>query len=192
MQKNRSMRLRFSNRLKCLLCYLIAFSLPLLWHVAALAFLYPYQLAMTAPDVAPLLDPLLPALPEADTYRQAVEQREALWLAFVAAMGLSAWLCTLAIQLLWRFTRRCSVRPFRAAQRAVRSLRAVLLCILLLNAGAAWLLWHVGVSRIAGHTLWDFIVYFGIFVLLPVAAWFVSRYAAPPALSGRHGYFKRI
>ena len=36
-----AVRLRWSNRVKCLMCYLVCFALPLLWHAAASLWIYP-------------------------------------------------------------------------------------------------------------------------------------------------------
>ena len=76
--------------------------------------------------------------------------------------------------------------------RAIRSYRLTMLVIAALNAAMAALVWFWGVRLIPGRTLWDYVVSFGIFALLPLSAAAVSRLAASPAISGRHAFFKRI
>ena len=120
-----AVRLRWSNRVKCLMCYLVCFALPLLWQAAASLWIYPLKLTGTAPNVALHLQAALPfspaplealarsgeaaaATPEA--LRAALFSREQSWLWFLAACALAAWLITLAVQLLWRAGRGKSVR----------------------------------------------------------------------------------
>ena len=186
----RPMRIRYTNRGKCLLCYLIAFAIPLLWQAAALGFIYPYRLAGTAP-VLPDFVPLL-TQPADASIASVLLAREQNWLMLLAALACAVWLVVVLMQLLWRFTRRASTRPFRATQRAVRSCRLMMLLIWAFCAGAAWALWTFGVSRITGRTYWDYLAYFGFYLLMPLAANAVSRLAAPAAISGRHAFFKRI
>ena len=112
-----AVRLRWSNRVKCLMCYLVCFALPLLWQAAASLWIYPLELTGTAPNVALHLQAALPFSPapldalarsgEAaaatpDALRAALFSREQSWLWFLAACALAAWLITLAVQLLWR------------------------------------------------------------------------------------------
>ena len=40
-QQPSAVRLRWSNRVKCLMCYLVCFALPLLWQAAASLWIYP-------------------------------------------------------------------------------------------------------------------------------------------------------
>ena len=48
----RRIRIRRTNRLKCLVCYLVCFALPVLWQFIGLWLIYPYKLAATAPNAA--------------------------------------------------------------------------------------------------------------------------------------------
>ena len=137
-----AVRLRWSNRVKCLMCYLVCFALPLLWQAAASLWIYPLKLTGTAPNVALHLQAALPispapldalarsgeaaaATPEA--LRAALFSREQSWLWFLAACALAAWLITLAVQLLWRAGQRSAIQPARATRRAIRTYRLTLL-----------------------------------------------------------------
>lgn len=125
-----AVRLRWSNRVKCLMCYLVCFALPLLWQAAASLWIYPLKLtghraqrgAASAsgsalfPRAAGRAGPVgeaVAATPEA--LRAALFSREQSWLWFLAACALAAWLITLAVQLLWRAGRRSAIQPARAA-----------------------------------------------------------------------------
>lgn len=205
--KQRKPRIRYSNRLKCLLCYVAAFALPLLWQWAALRFLYPYRLAGTAPDAAgelcrtlPFLQPMLQGYAQAaiaadgsaQALRAAMAAREQSWMLFVAACALCAWLVTLVAQLLWRISHRSALQASQAVRRAIRGMRANLTAIWLVNLVFALCVWVFGVRCIAGATLWDLAAYFPVYALNALAAWCVSRLAASPVISARHGFFKRI
>ena len=202
-----AVRLRWSNRVKCLVCYLVCFALPLLWQAAASLWIYPLKLTGTAPNVALHLQAALPfspapldalarsgeavaATPEA--LRAALFSREQSWLWFLAACALAAWLITLAVQLLWRAGRRSAIQPARAARRAIRTYRLTLLWLCAVNAAFAAVVWLAGVRWIPGRTGWDLAAYFGCYALNVLAAAAVSRLAAPPAISGRHAFFKRL
>lgn len=202
----RHIRIRRTNRLKCLVCYLACFALPVLWQFIGLWLIYPYKLASTAPNVAAALTKLAPlpaltslaqrcafpasAAPEAIRAAMAVRQQS--WLAFVAACALAAWLATLILQLIWRGANHKPTQAARATQAAILAYRLNMLIIWLCNAAVAAGLWFFGVRRIAGFALWDALCYFGVYLLNPLAAICVSRLAAPPTLSARHGFFKRL
>lgn len=206
--RKRRMRIRYTNRFKCLLCYLVSFSLPLLWQLAANFLVYPYKLAGTAPDVAgqlasafPFLRaPLgaaassaaIPAVATAASLSTALAAREESWLRFLAGCALLAWLLTLLVQLLWRFLHRSPLLAARACRAAVRAYRLTMLCVLILNAAIAGAVWYFGVRHVAGRTLWDFAAAFGVYALNVLAAFCVSRLAAPATLSGKHAFFKRL
>lgn len=204
-------RIRFSNRLKCLLCYLLAFSLPLLALWAGLGLIYPYRLAGTAPNVAqnalqwlPGLKTLFPAIdemaslaaesssPVPEALRQALARRETIWQLFIAVCGLAGWGMTLLLQLLWRIRFHRTVGAADRTRVAIRHYRLNLLLLLALNGGLAALIWGLGVRFIPGRTLWDYLAYFLPYGLNLLAAFWVFRLAAPPAISGRHGFFKRM
>lgn len=202
--RKRTLRMRRGSPLACLGCYLIAFSVPLLWQYTAIRLIYPWKLASTAPDIAahllstfPFLHPLLQsaAAMTAETaapLREVLAAREEIWLAALTAGAMAAWLISLFIQLIWRVTHRSPLFSARQTARAVRSYRIVMLVILVINAAAAALIWLFGARFIPGRTLWDYLVCFGVFALIPPAAAFVSRFAASSAISGRHGFFKRL
>mgnify|MGYP006976136665 CR=1 FL=1 len=203
--------IRYSNRCKCLLCYLLAFALPLLWLAAAVWFLYPCRLAGTAPNVAanllslcPGLEKLLPSLtqtaqlcavPEGlggQAFRVALVARERVWLAFTTGCALLVWGLTLLVQLGWRA--RFSSAEGAASQtgRAIRSYRLRMILLAGINGLMAALVWLAGVRFIGDRGLWDVLTYFLPYPLHLLAAWLVFRLAAPAAISGRHGFFKRL
>ncbi len=202
------MRIRYTNRFKCLLCYLICFSLPLLWQLVAILIIYPYKLAGTAPDVVgrllnafPFLRGALGALASrtaipsganAASLSAALAAREESWLTFLAACTLLAWLLTLLAQLLWRFLHRKPLLAARAFRSAVSAYRLTMLCVLLMNGFIAAVVWYFGLRHVAGRTPWDFCAAFGSYGLNFLAAFFASRLAAPPTLSGKHAFFKRL
>ena len=197
------LRLRRHRPLACLVCYVIAFALPLAWQYTALAKVYPVYLASTAPPVAESLSALFPAAGElialtqpadasAQAYRAALEALEGQWFAFTALCMLCAWALTLLLQLFWRCTRRAAIQPARATQRAVRAYRVMMTGVFTVNLLMAGFLWRFGVSLIAGCTFVDYLCYFGAYALNVLAALITSRLAAPSVLSGRHAFFKRL
>ena len=202
--RKRPLRMRRGNHFACFLCYLIAFAIPVLWQYAAIRFIYPWKLASTAPDIAAHLlegvpfggrwiEPVAALTAEnAGALRDVLAAREQVWLFVLAACACAAWLITLIIQLIWRFSHRSPLFSARRTSRAIRSYRIAMLIIWALNAAAAVFLWLFGVEHIAGRTLWDYLASFGVFALIPLSAAFVSRFAASPAISGGHGFFKRI
>ena len=135
-------------------------------------------------------DPHAPIAPEA--LRAALFSREQSWLWFLATCALAAWLITLAVQLLWRAGQRSAIQPARAARRAIRTYRLTLLWLCAVNAAFAAVVWLAGGRWIPGRTGWDLAAYFGCYALNVLAAAAVSRLAAPPAISGRHAFFKRL
>lgn len=202
--RKRRLSIHTGSALARFLCYLTAFALPLCWQYAALVFIYPRKLAFTAPDAAAelvnafsplqtLLSPICARTAEgAYPLAQVLEAREQFWLFGLALCALAAWLLTLFIQLAWRFTHCRPLFSARLTSRAIRSYRLTLLIICALNAAVAAGIWFFGVRLIQGRTIWDYVVSFGVFALLPLAAAVVSRLAASPAISGRHAFFKRI
>lgn len=202
--RKRSLRMRSGNHCWCLLCYLIAFAIPAAWQYAAIRLVYPWKLASTAPDLAAHLLAAFPFLggwlspvaaltaENASALREALAAREQVWLFALAACALAAWVLTLILQLLWRFMHRSPILSARQTTRAIRSYRMLMLAAWALNGAIAAAVWLFGVQHIPGRTLWDYGVSFGVFALIPLSAAFVSRFAASPAISGRHGFFKRI
>lgn len=202
--RKRTLRMHSGNHAVCLICYAAAFAIPLLWEYIAIRLLYPWKLASTAPDVHahllnafPVLDKWLspvavPAAGNAFSLREMLAAREENWLNALVLCALAAWGLTLLVQLIWRFTNRSPLFSARKTVRAIRTYRLTMLFIWLLNAAIAAGIWFFGVQHITGRTLWDYLVSFGIYLLHPLAACFVSRFAASPAISGKHAFFKRL
>ncbi len=169
---------RLTGSLKNLLCYVASWGVSALWPEIGLPRLYQYKLAGTAPEISL---PILPLLAP-----------DARWRAFVGASLLAAWLLSLIGQLAWRARFRRPKSVARATRAAVRAYRLTLLIALLVNLAAALWLWLMGARFIAGFGLWDALIYLGALPLNLLAAALCSRFAAPPAISGRHAYFKRL
>ncbi len=207
-KKQKRLRLRITNRFKVLLCYLVSFAVPVLWHWAALWLVYPYKLIGTAPAIADTLLRLSPFQPEQLTsaaaaagdpltgsplgWTEALTARDLHWRLFLTACFAAAWLVTLVVQLIWRIRHSRAINAARVARRAKRSYRLWMLILLMLNAGMAWLVWLLGVSGIPGRTLWDYLAYFPPYLLNVLAALCCFRLAAPPSISGKHAFFKRL
>lgn len=201
-------RVRYSNRVKVLICYLVCFAIPPLWLVAGLVLVYPYQLTGSAPEVLgslintfPVLKRWLseaaaqaaaPAASSPEIWQAALDSRDSQWAIFLAAVFAAGWLLTLLCQLLWRCTHGGAYQAARASARAIRDYRLTQLIIWLVNGSLAAAVWLLGVQFIQGRTLWDYLVYFVPYGLNGLAALCCFRLAAPPALSGRHAFFKRL
>ena len=202
--RRRPLAIRSGSTPARLLCYAVAFALPLGWQYVALALIYPRKLTFTAPNLAGHLADAVPFLQTSLAplcartaegtlpLAQVLYNREQVWLSALALCALAAWALTLLFQLVWRFCHRKPLFTARLTTRAIRSYRLTMLVIAALNAAMAALVWFWGVRLIPGRTLWDYVVSFGIFALLPLSAAAVSRLAASPAISGRHAFFKRI
>lgn len=202
------LRLRTSGGLKPLLCYLVCFALPLLWQYAGLFLVYPFKLANTAPAIAETLVKLLPVYPapleaaameaalpavsDPALWQTALSLRDDHWRLFAAACFLAAWLVTLLIQLWWRMRHSKAINAAKLARRAKHTYRLNMLLIIAVNAAMALILWLCGVQHIFGRTLWDYLVYFPAYGLNVLAAMVCFRLAAPPAISGKHAFFKRL
>ena len=201
-------RVKYHNRTKVLLCYLLTWGLALLLPFLALKFVYPVKLAATAPELLQSVEALPFALPAeayaavaATAFTQGMEQsalqaaitaRDLVWRYTVGGVVALAWTLSLLWQLLWR---AFYIRPrqgARAAMRAVTTYRWSLAGIMLLNLlGAVFVFW-LGVRQVAGRTAWDFLVYFNGFALAPLAAMACFRLGAPPAISGKNAFFRRL
>ena len=196
-------RVKYHNRTKVLLCYLLAWGLALAVPFAALAWLYPFKLAGTAPQLAAPLAGLAIALPQAArealaaggsgaALTQALAARDLLWRYTVAGVAAAAWLASLLLQLLWRVRFARPRHGARSVQRAVAAYRAALLAVLGINVLGALLVVLLGLRLVAAPTVWDYLIYFCGFAANPLAALCCFRLAAPPAISGRHAFFKRL
>lgn len=206
--RTKRLRLRTSGGIKPLLCYLLCFALPVLWQYAGLWLVYPYKLANTAPAIADTLLRLLPLRPAAleaaameaalptvsdpSLWTAALAARDEHWRLFVAVCFLIAWAATLLIQLWWRIRHSKAINAAKLSRRAKRSYRFNLLLIALLNAAVAALVYLSGVQHIPGRMVWDYLVYFPAYGLNVLAAMICFRLAAPPAISGKHAFFKRL
>lgn len=209
-KRRKRTRMRYSNRFKVLICYLFCFALPPLWLLACLAFVYPYQLKNSAPQVLDNLTRMLPflksplanyveaaAAPDgaqlsAEVWNGVQQAREHQWMLFLLVLFAAAWLLTLLIQLIWRFCHTKALQSAKAVGRAVVHYRISMLVIFLLNALAAALVWLLGVQFISGRGLWDYVTYFVPYFLNCLAALCCFRLAAPPAISGKKAFFKRL
>lgn len=199
---------RYSNRVKVLLCYLVAFAVPPLWLLAGLFWVYPYYLAGSAPTVAanltaafPMLEGLLsgavatagdPVTLSAAAWADALNSRQQQWMFFLMAVFALAWLMTLCIQLIWRIAHAKPYQVARGTLRAIRHYRLSMLVIAFVNLAFAFAVWLLGVRFIAGRTAWDYLVYFAPYALNVVGALCCFRLAAPPVISGKHAFFKRL
>ena len=206
--RRKRVRLRTTGGLKPLLCYLLCFALPLLWQWAGLRLVYPYQLANSAPAIADTLTKLFPVRPEAleaaalsaqlpiggdpALWASTLALRDDHWRLFVAALFTIAWAVTLVLQLWWRIRHSRAINAAKLARRAKRTYRLQLILILVCNVLAAGFLYLAGVQHIAGRNLWDVLVYFPAYGLNVLAAMACFRLAAPPAISGKHAFFKRL
>ena len=117
--------IKYSNRTKVLLCYLLAWGLALLLPAAALAYLYPYKLAGTAPDALqnfawlPLPAVAREALAAGDAalgrgdLLKALTARDLAWRYAAGGMAVLGWTLSLVMQLIWR---SAYVRPRQGAR----------------------------------------------------------------------------
>lgn len=203
----RRRKVRYSNKTKVLLCYGLAFGLALALPLAALLWVYPFTLVGAAPALAenllqvlPPLEPLLGQAWEAASFygltgeaaSAALAVRDLHWRFFLAGSFAITWLLSLALQLLWRQGYRRPLMAARAALAALRSFRLTLLAIVGLNLLGAALVYLLGIRFITQKTFWDWLLSQGGFVLNIAAAWLCSRLAAPPAISGKRGFFRRL
>lgn len=202
-KQTRPLRMSSSSHMRNLLCYGICFAVPVLWQLAALEWIYPWKLAATAPDAAAslarsvpvfarLLKPAVQAASAGETLQEVLLSREVVWHASLWLCLMAAWTVSLLLQLLWRVTHREALLGTRALRRAIFSYRFTTLLTAVVCAAAAWCVWRFGVQSIPGRTLWDYVVYFGAYPLIPLACICVSRLAASPVISGKHAFFKRL
>ena len=200
--------IRYSNRTKVLLCYLLAFGIALIVPQAALRLLYPYKLAGSAPNVLAQLADAFPSMePSVDARLDAMdlsadmtlEQRAAalsaqenVWIFFVSVWLAAGWTLTLFLQLLWRVLYQKPHGIAASITRAIRGYRRMSLVILLVNVLCAFPVAWFGVRWIPGVSFWDGLLYFGGFALHFAAAIVCFRLAAPPSLSGKGAFFRRL
>lgn len=207
-QTQKRIQVRYSNSIKCLICYLICFSLPIIWQGVALWQLYPYKLAATAPNIVgnlysafPFLKTMLLAALDSSqitasmspsAIAAAISYRDSLWQIFVLVLFLVAWLATFALQLFWRFTNSRQIFAARTIDRAVNRYHLSQLIIIGINIAIAGLLLLIGVRFIEEKTHWDYLVYFLAYPMNIVAAFLCFRLAAPPVISGKRAFFRRL
>lgn len=208
MSKAAGTKIKYHNRTKVLLCYALAWGLALLLPYLGLRELYPYKLAGTAPDLRAAAAALPFALPQAArdalaasaipaayntaALSAALAARDLVWRVAVGAFTALGWLISLLWQLLWRAGVSRPRPAARAALHAVRSYRWSMLGIFLVNLLLALGVYLLGVHAIADRTAWDYVLYFSGFVLNPIAALLCFRLAAPPTISGKHAFFRRL
>lgn len=201
-------RRRVAGAIKVLLCYLLCFGLALGLPLAGLQWIYPYRLVGTAPGIARHVMQVLPFLNKplldvvnkttlmegmaADEITGVLAMRDDVWRIFVALCLVIAWILSVLLQLLWRGAYRRPLQLSRVTHRAIRTYRMTLLGIVVLNVLAGLMVYVLGVRFIAGRTLWDWLLYMGGFFLIILAAWACFRFAAPPAISGKRAFFKRL
>lgn len=209
-KKKKRTRMRYSNRFKVLLCYLVSFALPPLWQLACLALIYPYQLKNSAPLIAENLMGVLPFLKtllspyaerakdpagtqfSAEIWNSVQQSREQQWMFFLLVLFAAGFLLTLLLQLVWRWSHSRGLQSAKATGRAIAHYRISMLLILLINIALAAAVWLLGVQFIAGRGLWDYLTYFGAYGLNILAAFVCFRLAAPPAISGKKAFFRRL
>ena len=209
-KKKKRTRMRYSNRFKVLLCYLVSFALPPLWQLGSLLLIYPYQLKNSAPLIAENLSGVFPFLKNmlepyvqraaepaggqfsAEMWNQVQQSREKQWMLFLLVLFAAGFVLTLLLQLIWRWSHTRGLQGAKAVNRAVAHYRLSMLVILLINAALAVAVWLLGVQFIAGRGLWDYLTYFGAYGLNVIAAIVCFRLAAPPAISGKKAFFKRL
>lgn len=200
-------KVRYSNKTKVLLCYALAFGLALALPLAGLLWVYPLTLVGAAPALAENLLGALPGLEpwlgqaaaasatldlRGEALGAALAARDLHWRFFLGGSFAVAWLLSLALQLLWRWGYRKPLMASRTARGAVRSFRLTLLIIAALNALGAVLVYFLGIRFVSQKTFWDWFLCQGGFALNIAAAWVCFRLAAPPAISGKHGFFRRL
>lgn len=206
--KPRRMTTRYTNRTKVLLCYVAAWGLALALPTAGLLLLFPYTLVGTAPSVLENLSAALPGIAprleglvrlttlsqgmSAQALAHTLALRDQQWCLFVGGLQVFVWLASLLVQLGWRSLYRHPLHAARTACRAVRTYRLTLLGIFLLNALGGLAVYWLGLQFVAGKTAWDWLLTLNGFALTVLAAFLCFRLAAPPALSGKHSFFKRL
>lgn len=206
--RQRRLRLRYTNRFKVLLCYLLCFGLALALPLAGLWLVYPFTLVGSAPSIAQTLADTVPSLDQtlsvavrasklsgiadAEALSAALWQRDLYWRVFLAGGFGVAWLLSLLLQLLWRASYRKPLHPARTSLRAVHTFRLTMLCILAVNALCGFLVYWLGLRFVDGKTVWDWLLCLNGYGWIPLAAWICFRLAAPAALSGKHAFFKRL
>lgn len=199
--------LRYHNRIKVLLVYLLALIL-MAAPCAALFQLYPTLLAGSAPDLTPTVQALPQTLAEGlrgtleatavtagmtkAELLAALSARDRFWLQTVVVFILCAAALSLLCQLVWRALRMRSRQTADATLVAISAYHRAMLIIWALNLALALLLYLVGVRWIAGRTATDYALYFSGFLVNPLAMIPCFRWAAPPSLSGRRAFFKRL
>ncbi len=196
-------RVKYHNRIKVLLCYLLAWGLALAVPLAALLWVYPYKLAGSAPDLAAPFSALAAALPaqardalhtgdSGAALTASLIARDLLWRVSIGAAVAAVWLISLLIQLLWRARFSHPRHGVRSIQRAVTAYRLSMLLVLGVCAAGAGAVTLFGLRLVAAPTVWDTLICLCGFAVIPFAALVCFRLAAPPALSGKKAFFKRL
>jgi len=200
----RQTKTKYTNRVKVLIFYIVIWCLAIFLPVAGLVKVYPSELNSAAPAIA---KHLAEAFPGSSTWLQgyidsaegrngtsqaAKQEADLQWCFFIGAVTAATWLASLFTQLCWRSFYVSPVRPARAARQAIQSYRLLLLAIILANMAASASIYGLGLRFVEGRTAWDWALSMGGLALNILAAFLSFRFAAPPSISGKHSFFKRL
>lgn len=207
--------IRYHNRTKVLLIYLVCWGVAVLVPLAGLWWLYPNKLAGSAPLLSQTLMewmrriPRIPFLPFIDTLRAALDTvlagasvqgaalekylaaRDLIWQSVATFLNLLACGLTLLLQLFWRGFSGRSAMTQRKVMRAVHCYHLCMLVLWLLNGLFVAALYLVGMGSIQDFSVWDLLLYTNGYLLNLVAAVICFRNAAPSSISGRQAFFRR-
>jgi len=201
-------RVRYGNRARVLLLYLLTWSLAMMVPLAGLVWVYPYTLVGASPPlaehvaaIAPFAKSWLEGIIREATVTEgmsaasiagALAARDLQWRVFLAGCHLVCWFASLCIQLGWRSLYRRPLGVASAARRALRTYRITLFIVLLINGLGALLVHFLGLRFIGGKNIWDWLISMNGFGLNLAAAWLCFRLGAPPAISGKRAFFRRL
>jgi len=198
------MKTKYTNRVKVLVFYIVVWFLAVFLPIAGLVKVYPSELNSAAPAIAKHLAEAFPGasswlqgyMDSAEgrngTSQEAKQAADTQWCVFVGTVTAAAWLTSLFAQLCWRSFYVSPVRPARAARQAIHSYRLLLLAIILANLAASACIYGLGLRFVAGRTVWDWTLSMGGFALNIIAAFLSFRFAAPPSISGKRSFFRRL
>lgn len=198
---------RIIGRVKTLSCYFLCWGSAVAIPLASLRWFFPFKLVGSSPAIAQNLSNvfsfLQPALAGAaadavlegktgEMLSRAMAARDGQWCLFVALCFVTAWLISLTIQLCWRGLFVHAKKVAQATTRAIRLYLLSMLAIVGVNAFVALICYLLGVQFVEGRNGWDYLLYFGGYVLNALAADLCFRLAAPAVISGRNAFFKRL
>lgn len=191
---------RLKNILAWLLVWLVAVALVL----AGWLLVYRYRLRYGAPDVMTHLRGLLPSMTwlpmgvaeleelSREGYMQAMATLESNWIGYgLATLAISVGAAH-AIWLIWNLLFRLAKAPHRRSWLAYGLFWVCMLCIAFVNGVLAYVTYQVGYRHIADPVLWDMVVCFGGFVIVPCVSFFSFRWIAPLDISAPNGFFSGL